>query len=1460
MGKPRSVRSRKTDTHHRGHSSQYESETEDSVVNTLYTTDDETCHSGSDQVYEATHDLSNIETEEEEETIVLRPRSKLNITSASECDETDDEVFSDACSDIDTNSIDTDVITQSKRSKSKIAFSNAKLPSFTGKEKWEVWINRFEAVANLQNWDNKTKLSELLTRLQGEAGDFVFDQLNSKTLKNYTKLATELKNRFGVFENKRTYNVQFNRRTQKPNEDTADYAAELKRIYDKAYSNRHAKIRQEDLLQRFLMELSDNEARIHIELTKDPKTIEEAVQEVITYRETTSETQEDQTVEKKQNTNFNKQGSTNTEKDVISVTKDELQKMFDKMYEDKKRNDETQTSVTGHKHHDERQFDRQPFNVNAPSYVPNGNYRKKNSDRNNNPENIPKCYYCGQPGHYARKCYSNPNRQTNYRNNKATPPRQMNKPYTPPNSNSSMSQERVNTADQELALKFNENGHKLDNIGVHEPTSSITLFSNSNSKVENISNSGNNSNSNSKEENISNSRNISNSNSKEENISYSGNNSNSNSKEENISNSNSKEENISNSNRQEENISNRENIVKHGDNSNTSSVTLEDKNLVCSTPILGSEQSIANNVIARQVLPSDGVYVEGHIQGSEVNFTVDTGAVRTVLSLHAFNKIPHVNRPILEKSNTLACADGKPLKELGKAIFEIKLGNLCFSTEMIVVNIEDEALLGLDVLMKSQWGPSDIKLTDGIILLGGHAIHCTQIGQTNKLIRKIYVADNYEIPPRSEILIDVFVDRFQDDSPETVQDCILEPSENFSERFSLVMAPCLDTVIGSAEVVEHEPKMLLECEDTLEVNNQNAMRRLKFHDSNLMSGKGVSKEEIIRHLTNKENAETRNVPVHLKDMFQNIAPGHSETEKDAIADILNKYSDTFSKDENDLGRTSLIEFCIETGDAKPIKQPPRLVPMAYAGEEKKLIDQMTNQGIIQKSTSPWSSPLVLVLKKNRKVRACCDYRILNRATKPQAWPLPRIQDCLDTVAGRVIFSTFDLTSGFNQIPVRSEDIPKTAFVTKYGLYEYKTLPFGLTNGSACCQRLMELVLSGLQWQILLIYLDDIILFSSNFSQHLERLDIVLKRLQEAALKLKPEKCNIFQTEVTFLGHVVFEQGIQPNPDNITKILECPVPKTVKSVRHILGLGSYYRRFIRNFSDLVKPLTELTKKSSKFVWSENCQLAFEHLKQQFVSPGILAYPRDEGEYILDTDASDDAIGAVLAYGSRNLNKAERNYCITDKELLAVRPGPKHGNADFMSRCLNPKDCDCPLNDNMEYLSCGPCKKCTRRAQIMLSTWKPFSSDNQIEINDKETNTKTVLNAVKTRKQTNQENECTVWNMGHTHEKFKELQNKDEDVGPILRWKISGKKSCDIDLQSNSPATRHYYHFRDSLVLQDGLLFRKFEKQNKTGQYLQFLTPEKLKYEVLHSMHDAIISGHLGKRKPLKNCSKDFIGLN
>ena len=188
------------------------------------------------------------------------------------------------------------------------------------------------------------------------------------------------------------------------------------------------------------------------------------------------------------------------------------------------------------------------------------------------------------------------------------------------------------------------------------------------------------------------------------------------------------------------------------------------------------------------------------------------------------------------------------------------------------------------------------------------------------------------------------------------------------------------------------------------------------------------------------------------------------------------------------------------------------------------------------------------------------------------------------MAGAALFSTFDLTSGYHQIPVSPLDIPKTTFSTKYGLYEFRTMPFGVCNGAATCQRLMELVLQRLQWQICLIYLDDVIVYSKNFEEHVQRLDLVLERIVEAGLKLKSEKCEMLRSKVVFLGHVISEKGIEPNPDNVANILSLSPPKTVKEVRQIVGMGSYYRRCIQNYSSVVRPLIELTKKNKSFDWT------------------------------------------------------------------------------------------------------------------------------------------------------------------------------------------------------------------------------------------------------------------------------------
>ena len=347
---------------------------------------------------------------------------------------------------------------------------------------------------------------------------------------------------------------------------------------------------------------------------------------------------------------------------------------------------------------------------------------------------------------------------------------------------------------------------------------------------------------------------------------------------------------------------------------------------------------------------------------------------------------------------------------------------------------------------------------------------------------------------------DVFVDRFETDDFTKTQYFLIEPHSYFIETHPVVMAPCLvdirneatnnirlmnpfdydiqvnqNTVVGVAEKVESQPTILFTVEDSDEIHNINPIRMIKLGESKPVTL--PTNAGIIINLSKKgttDEGKNGAVPHHLINLYNEAAAGRTTGEQEDILNLLQKYSHAFSVNEYDLGLTHLVEHTVDTGDVRPVKQPPRRVPIAFAEGEKKLIVQTQEQGIIRKSSSPCSIPLVWVIKKNGKVRPCVDYRCLNVVTINDAFPLPRIQDCLDTVAGATLFSTFDLTSDYHQIPVRSVNIHKTAFVTKYGLFEFQTMQFGVCNGPPTCQRLMELVLNGLQWQICLIYLDDII--------------------------------------------------------------------------------------------------------------------------------------------------------------------------------------------------------------------------------------------------------------------------------------------------------------------------------------------------------------------------------------------------
>ena len=248
--------------------------------------------------------------------------------------------------------------------------------------------------------------------------------------------------------------------------------------------------------------------------------------------------------------------------------------------------------------------------------------------------------------------------------------------------------------------------------------------------------------------------------------------------------------------------------------------------------------------------------------------------------------------------------------------------------------------------------------------------------------------------------------------------------------------------------------------------------------------------------------------------------------------------------------------------------------------------------VIKPSNSPWASPVVLVKEKDGSSRFCIDYRKLNEITTRDIYPLPRIEDCLGALGGNAYFSSLDLFAGYWQIPMDEKDKQKTAFIVDGGLFEFNVMPFGLTNATATFQRFMDLVLAGLKWNSLLVYLDDVCIFGKTFGEHLKNLEDTFKRLRAYNLKLNPSKCNILKREFLYLGHIITAKGIRADPSKISAVVNMPAPKNVKQLRAFLGKCNYYRKFIKDYSKQLSPLYELIKESSPCDWNSVAEETFE----------------------------------------------------------------------------------------------------------------------------------------------------------------------------------------------------------------------------------------------------------------------------
>uniref|UniRef100_A0A671PMH6 ribonuclease H n=1 Tax=Sinocyclocheilus anshuiensis TaxID=1608454 RepID=A0A671PMH6_9TELE len=297
-------------------------------------------------------------------------------------------------------------------------------------------------------------------------------------------------------------------------------------------------------------------------------------------------------------------------------------------------------------------------------------------------------------------------------------------------------------------------------------------------------------------------------------------------------------------------------------------------------------------------------------------------------------------------------------------------------------------------------------------------------------------------------------------------------------------------------------------------------------------------------------------------------------EQGQVRALLQKYQSVFSAYDNDLGCTNLISHTIPLVDDVLVRQRYRRLPPSDYDVVKTHINQLLEAQIIRESCSPYASPIVLVKKKDGSLRMCVDYRQLNSKTRKDAFPLPRIEETLDALTGARWFSTMDLASGYNQVPVTEGDKAKTAFCTPFGLFEWNRMPFGLCNAPSTFQRLMERLFGDQRHQSLLLYLDDIVVFSSSVTQHLEWLEVVLSRLQREGLKAKLGKCEFFKEQVTYLGHVVSSQGVATDPGKVEAVAKWSRPGNVTELRSFLGFASYYRRFVAGFAKLAAPLHRL----------------------------------------------------------------------------------------------------------------------------------------------------------------------------------------------------------------------------------------------------------------------------------------------
>lgn len=565
-----------------------------------------------------------------------------------------------------------------------------------------------------------------------------------------------------------------------------------------------------------------------------------------------------------------------------------------------------------------------------------------------------------------------------------------------------------------------------------------------------------------------------------------------------------------------------------------------------------------------------------------LTFLVDTGSNVTILRKDLLNAWPQECFPNLTPVNLqLITATGECSPFYGKAKIEFTLGNQNLSHEILFADIKNDGILGVDFLSANR---CDVLLSKDHLVLNGEKIVCYRsTNEAQPCCCRIALIENVHVPPGSEMIVKGRpIDNFDKDSVG-----ILEASETFASRYGLLVAkalvspkmgtvplrimnildqPCflrkstvaalyepvdeerLETVssldIPESEIVSSPGQQNYVAVNSLEQETSITDSTLESNKFEMVSSLETIKSDIITPL-DKENPNETEAFLHIEQLITESSANLNEAQKKSMQALLCEYSDQFSCSSHDLGSCSIEQHTIQLKpDCKPIRQRPYRIPLVKREIAEQEIKLMAEKKLIEPSYSPWCSPAVLVPKRDGSTRFCIDYRRLNEVTIPDSHPLPRTDDTLSALGGAKWFSTLDLRSGYHQIEIQPSDRPLTAFaIPGSSVWQFRVLPFGLVNAPSVFERLVERLMAGLNYNCLLIYLDDIIVYSTTFEAHLDNLRDVLERLKKANLKLNPKKCNLFCKEVSFLGHRVSEEGISTDPEKVQSIRDWPQPRS-----------------------------------------------------------------------------------------------------------------------------------------------------------------------------------------------------------------------------------------------------------------------------------------------------------------------------